>query len=451
MMSFSSIAGSGTSPKNETDSVAAYEFVPDVSYDLVADRLSCLESTIPLHFNNRVLGFVNYFAVRDREYSEMVMKRAPIFFPMFEKYLNKYNLPEEIKYLAIIESGLNPRAVSRVGAVGLWQFMPSTGRYYGLHQDWYVDQRRDPEKATEAACKYISQLYGIFNDWELALAAYNCGPGNIRRAIRRSGYKKKFWEIYPYLPRETRSYLPQYVAILYLLNHPEEHNFFVEPERQVDTETVMVSHFLHLETFANQLNICPEDLALLNPAIMRGALPDEIQDFPLKIPADLQKQFLDNSTVILDSARKTGKNEIEYLARNSEGSTWGRERLVHRVSEGEVLGLIAEKYRVRVSDIRNWNGLSGNLIRVGQRLNIWVYPGTTPKPDSTPPNPQIVASTSAPSDLSPPRGAKIHQVKPGDTLWDISRMYQNLSVEKIKKLNNLKTNRIDPGQVLVIG
>ena len=223
----------GTDPKEAVDS-ALVEFVPDVSYDLVKDRLSCMESTVPLNFNNRVFGFVNYFAVKDREYSEMVMSRAPVYFPLFEKYLKKYDLPEEIKYLAIVESGLNPQAISRAGAVGLWQFMPSTGRYFGLHQDWYVDQRMDPERSTEAACKYLRQLYGIFKDWELALAAYNCGPGNVRKAIRRSGYKKTFWEVYRYLPRETRSYLPQFVAILYLLNHSEEHNLFAKPEPKLD-------------------------------------------------------------------------------------------------------------------------------------------------------------------------------------------------------------------------
>ena len=450
MISFGSNATVGADPTETADSVLI-EFVPEVSYDLVEDRLRCLERTVPLNFNSRVFGFVNYFVVKEREYSKMVIGRAPVYFPLMEKYLDKYDLPQEIKYLSIVESGLNPRAVSRAGAVGLWQFMPSTGRYYGLHQDWYIDQRMDPERSTEAACKYIRQLYGIFKDWELALAAYNCGPGNVRRAIRRSGYKKTFWEIYRYLPRETRSYLPQFVAILYLLNHGEDHNFFVDAEPKFNTATVTVSHFLHLETFSNQLNICSEDLAALNPAIKRGALPDATRDFELKIPEDIMEEFQKNREEILDSARRTGKKEIEYLARNSAGSTWGRERVVHRVKSGEVLGLIAQKYRVRVSDIRNWNGLSGNLIRVGQRLNIWLHPGSRTRPDPKPPKTQVVAKTTAAPKAGLPKDSKIHYVKPGDTLWDISRMYQDLTVDKIKKLNNLKTNRIDPGQTLLIG
>lgn len=372
-------AAEATDESKRVDSSQFYQFIPDVSYDLVSDRLKCLSSTVPLNFNNRVFGFVNYFAVKDREYTQMVMDRTSQYFPLIEQYLAKYNLPDEIKYLAIVESGLNPRAISRAGAAGLWQFMPSTGRLYKLHQDWYVDERLDPEKATEAACKYLSQLYGIFKDWELALAAYNAGPGNVRRAIRRSGYKKKFWEIYRYLPRETRSYVPQFVAITYLLNYAEEHNLYFQSIPQIETETVLVNHFLHLKTFGDQLNICPEDLAHLNPAIKRGALPEQINNYPLKIPVDLYPEFLENQEKILDLARNNGKKEIEYLARNSVGSTWGRERISHRVRSGEVLGIIAEKYRVRISDIRKWNGIRGNLIRTGQRLNIWVYPGTDRK------------------------------------------------------------------------
>ena len=196
------------------DTVYHYDHIPDVPYELVEDRIKCIPSSIPLNFNERVYAFVNYFAVIDRDYTRMIMERTPLYFPIIEKYLKKYNLPDELKYLAIIESGLKPNAISRAGAVGLWQFMPGTGNYFKLHTDWYVDDRMDPYKATEAACQYLSQLYSIFNDWGLALAAYNAGPGNVRRAIRRSGYKKKFWDIYRYLPRETRGYVPQFVAMI---------------------------------------------------------------------------------------------------------------------------------------------------------------------------------------------------------------------------------------------
>jgi len=444
------IVGFITAPlksSDETDEevITSSVFVPDHSYELVADRLSCMYSSIPLNFNERVYAFVNYFTDIDREYTEMVLSRVHLYFPIFEKYLKKYGLPDELKYLAIVESGLNPRAVSRAGAAGLWQFMPTTGRYFKLHQDWYIDERLDPEKSTEAACKYMKQLYGIFNDWELALAAYNAGPGNVRKAIRRSGYKKKFWEIYRYLPRETRGYLPQFVAMVYVINHAPEHNLFADPEYHPYSETVVVNNFLNLNTLAEQLNLCLEDLVKINPAIKRNALPKNISNYPLQIPADKMGYLKDNREAIFELAANTGQAEIEYQARNSVGSTWGREKLVHRVRSGEVLGLIAQRYRVRVSDIRKWNGLRGNMIRVGQRLNIWVYPGT--KIQSS----QRLAKVTPPQLKVLPTGVRTYQVQPGDTLWDISRMYDDLSVEKIKKLNNLKTNKIKPGQTLVIG
>ncbi|MEJ2003903.1 MAG: lytic transglycosylase domain-containing protein [Cyclobacteriaceae bacterium] len=216
------------------------EYIPaEANYDLIEDRVSCIESEIPLNYNERVHAFVNYFAVKDRDYMRMILRRKEKFFPLFEKYLKKYGLPDELKYLSIVESGLNPTAISPARAVGLWQFMPTTGRYFGLYQDWFVDERMDPEKSTEAACKYLKQLYGMFGDWELAISAYNTGPGNVRKAIRRSGYKKTFWEIYPWLHRETRSYLPQFVAIIYVMNYADVHNFIVNDEEyEMETDTL---------------------------------------------------------------------------------------------------------------------------------------------------------------------------------------------------------------------
>ena len=193
-----------------------YEYIPaEETPELVADRLSCLQQTIPLPYNSNIHGFINFFTIRNREYTRLMLRRKDLYFPIFEKYLAKYNLPQELKYLSVIESGLNPRAISRASAVGLWQFMSFTGRYFNLYSDWYFDDRMDPEKSTEAACLYLKQLHSMFKNWELALAAYNSGPGTVNRAIRRSGYKRTFWEIYNYLPRETRSYVPQYVAIIY--------------------------------------------------------------------------------------------------------------------------------------------------------------------------------------------------------------------------------------------
>ena len=201
-----------------------YDFIPEHNYELVADQMTCITEEIPLTFNSRVYGFINYFGVRNREYTRGILKKKDVYFPLFEKYLSKYGMPDELKYLSIVESGLEPRAISRAGAGGLWQFMPYTGRSYGLHQDFYINERFDPDAATEAACKYLKMLYNMFGDWELALAAYNSGPGNVRKAIRKSGYQKGFWNVYKYLPRETRSYVPQFVAIIYVINYADDYN-----------------------------------------------------------------------------------------------------------------------------------------------------------------------------------------------------------------------------------
>lgn len=425
----------------------AYDFVPDATYEEVADRISCMESEVPLHYNEKVKGFIDYFTIRDRAYTRDVMNRVDMYFPLFEETLRKYNLPEDLKYLAIVESGLRANAVSRAGAVGLWQFMPSTGKLYGLKNDWYVDDRMDPVKATDAACRHLRDLHNMFKDWELALAAYNCGPGNVRKAIKRSGYKRTFWEIYPYLPRETRSYVPQFVAIAYTLHYAAEHNLMAEkPVFLPQFDTIQVSQYFHLETFGKHVNICLDDLLALNPSIKRGALPEGTRDFALRVPASKKDWIASNRTMLYDTAGKVGKAELDYLARNMPGSTYGREKLVYQVRSGDVLGAIAQRHHVRVEDIRTWNKLSSNTIYVGQRLSIWVLPTYTSATRG------LYTPTGAASQETAAllEGQKIYKVQPGDTLWSIANQYPNLSVEKIKQLNKLTTNTIQPGQELIL-
>lgn len=423
------------------------EFIPaDETPELLADRLSCLQQTVPLTYNDKVHSFINYFLIRDREYTRMVMRKKDLYFPLFEKHLKEFNLPDELKYLAIIESGLHPRAVSRARAVGLWQFMAPTGRYLGLKIDWYVDERMDPEKSTIAACKYLAQLYSIFKNWELALAAYNSGPGTVKRAIRRSGYKKSFWEIYKFLPRETRAYVPQYVAIIYAINHASEHNLFETASEEIlPNDTLHVRQFLHLETLANLTSTCVEDLQRLNPAVQHNAIPANGKLHVIRIPIWSKEILNQNRVAILDSASRNGRKETEQLARNAVGNTAGRELLVYRVESGDVLGTIAEKYRVRTTDLREWNRLASNTIRIGQRLNIWVLPSqATALAQATP-------RTQPPVPLAITPGNNTYTVQVGDTLWDISRKFQGLTIEKIKTLNNLTSNDLKPGQKLIIG
>jgi len=428
-----------------------FEYIPaDFTYDEVKARLEKIQGEIPLHFNDKVFAFVNYFVIKDRDYTRMVMRRENVYFPLFEKYLAKYGIPDELKYLSIIESGLNTKAISRAGAAGLWQFMPPTGRHYGLYQDWYVDERLDPEKATEAACRYLRDLYNQFNDWELAIAAYNTGPGNIRKAIRRAGYKKTFWEIYPYLHRETRSYLPQFTAMVYTMNYASEHLIFEENlEHQIPFDTVRVNHYVHLETFANLTNTCMEDLQKLNPSLIRNVVPQSSRKYFIRVPEASKINLEANRLAILDSASKVGKVQVEALAQNTVGTTYGRERIVYKVKSGDALSVIAMRYKVRVDDIKKWNNLNSNTIHIGQNLNIYVLPSVRDTQSTT----AIASSTPAPAKpvIQALPSNKTYVVQPGDTLWDISRKFEGLSIDKLKQLNNLKDSRIQAGQKLIIG
>lgn len=437
---------------NPLDTLRASNFVPaeDLEYipadetpELIADRLSCLEQRVQLTYNDKTHAFINYFVVKDREYTKMVMRRKDLYFPIFEKYFEKYNLPDELKYLSVIESGLNPKAVSRARAVGLWQFMSGTGKYLNLKSDWYLDDRMDPEKSTEAACKYLAQLYSMFHNWELALAAYNSGPGTVRKAIRRSGYKKSFWEVYPYLPRETRAYVPQYVAIIYAMNYSAEHNI-IEPAREelMTHDTLQIKKFLHFETFANLTGTCVEDLQKLNPSVLRNVIPETGKTYTIKIPSHAKLNLEMNRLSILDSASKVGRKEIEVIAQKATGNIYGRESVSYTVKSGDVIGLIAERHHVRVDDIKGWNNIRSNTIYTGQRLKIWVLA------------PSANASSKIPkttTEIVTSAQGKVYTVQPGDSLWDIAKKFEGLTIEKIKILNKLKTTKLQPGQKLIVG
>ncbi len=422
---------------------STYDYIPHVDYDVIEDRLSCITSGIPLNFNSKVKSFIDYFTVRDRNYTRAMLRKQAHYFPIFERKLKEHGLPDELKYLAIVESGLNPKAVSRVGATGLWQFMPATGREFKLHQDFFIDERMDPEKATEAACLYLKQLHRMFGDWELALASYNAGPGTVRRAIRRSGNKQSFWETYDYLPRETRSYVPQLVAVIYAFHYAEEHNIFQqEVEHPIRHEKLSLNSYISLNKFAEQVNICPEELETLNPELKRGTLPENISSYALRVPEDLNAILAENSIAILEAAGEPTEQEKELLAKQNAGSTYGKDRHVYKVKSGDVLGKIAQRYGVSVAHIREWNNIRGNIIKPGQNIAIWLPASNSGNSSKS------VASNNSPQALP---DSKTYMVQPGDTLWEISKKYDGLTIEKIKKLNNLKTNNIKPGQKLILG
>jgi membrane-bound lytic murein transglycosylase D len=302
----------------------------------------------------------------------------------------------------------------------------------------------DPHQSTDAACRYLKSLYNTFGRWDLAIAAYNCGPGNVRKAIRRSGYKKDFWQIYRYLPRETRSYIPQFIAINYLLNYAEEHNLFPDQKLSLAlSDTIVVNQYLHLATFAHFADIVLEELLGLNPSIKMGVIPEGVHDFLLNVPADRKIYINLQRAFLFDTANKVGKEKLEYLARQMVENTYGRNKNIYHVKSGDNLGSIAHRYAVRVSDIQKWNHLSSTLIRVGQNLEIWTLPSYAEEIQ------KVYVETNQNKKLSTTKSGIIYQVRRGDSLWSISKD-SKVSIEIIKKINKLNSNTIYPGQTLII-
>jgi membrane-bound lytic murein transglycosylase D len=427
-----------------------YDFVPDASYDEIEARVACMNSEIQVPFNTRVKAFIDYFTIKDREYARTMLRRQEVYFPLFEKYLAKHNMPEDLKYLSIVESGLNPRAMSRVGAAGLWQFMPATGRIYRLNRNWFVDERLDPEKATEAACRYLKQLHAMFDDWQLALAAYNAGPGNVRKAIRRSGYKKDFWEVYNHLPRETRAYVPQFAAVMYVMQHADEHNLRPADHEllyALHTDTITVNNFMSLAALEKELNLCEGELEALNPELVKKAVPENAGSYALIVPSQVKHSYTSNKETILANTAETNNQMIAFYKKDEVGSTYNRERVSYRVQRGDYLGKIASRYGVRVEDIKQWNRLRSNNLQIGQRLAIYVK-----AEQKSSINTQLASAggASAGSASAKVSGSKVYYVQPGDTLWEISKKHGNVSVDQIKRLNNLRGSQIKVGQKLVL-
>lgn len=418
-----------------------YEYIPDFTYSDIEKRVQAMDHEMGFELNDQVFSFIQYFTVRNREYTKMVLARKDLFFPLFDASLAKHEMPLEIKYLAIIESGLDPQIKSRVGAMGLWQFMPATGKMYGMNVNSEVDDRMDPELSSEAAAKYLKSLYRMFGDWEVALAAYNCGPGNVRKAIRRSGGKKTFWGIYNYLPKETRSYVPQFQAMVYVLNHLEAHNFHPEePTYAIAYEKIRFDRTMSLDKLAELTDICLTDLESLNPSVKNRKIPESNRSMAVKIPKSKASFIKENLAWISDSLNNSS---APLLASTTPVRVVPVETLVqeirqngitYKVRSGDVLGSIASKHGVTVTQLKSWNNLSSNLIKVGQPLKINSSSGRTLAENET-------KSTSF----------RTYIVQPGDSLWIISKKHNGITIDEIKRLNNLNTNNIKPGQKLIIG
>ena len=464
------------------DSIPVY---PDSVYDY---RLSLLASPINLDYNETVRKYIDMYLVYKRPQVQKLVGLAQLYFPIFEQILDKYNLPLEFKYLPVIESALNPHATSRVGATGLWQFMYPTARMYDLTITSYVDERRDPYLATEAAAKYLSDLYKLYGDWSVALAAYNCGPGNVNKAIRRSGGKTTYWEIRDYLPRETRGYVPCFIAATYVMNYYQDHNIVpLIPEINLSmTDTVMIDHQVKLEDVAEYTGVDEEVLAFYNPALRRGVIPYNRDGYALNLPFDAITAFDTNRDSIylaseskpvepaeaspqFTSARNykqtsSSSTSSKSYYRSPAYSTEGKTKLLYSVKSGDNLGFISEWYDVSIRDLQLWNGFRSSRIYVGQKLKVYVDDEKVHRYKnidnlSMDQKKQIVAKqngtetvTTSSAPASDDDGKYIYYtIKNGDTLWDLSKKYPKNSVDDLKRINNITDlGVIKPGFVIKI-
>ena len=409
--------------------------IPVFDDSVYMERIEYLASqtTLPLVYNAQVKRFIDLYAVKRRALTGRLLGLSYIYFPLFEETLDRYNMPLELKYLAVIESALNPSAGSRAGAKGLWQFMYGTGKQYGLKSTSLVEDRYDPIKATEAACLYMLDLYNRYKDWFLVLAAYNSGPGTVNKAIVRAGGVMDYWAIWPYLPNETKSYVPSFIAVNYVISYAREHNLYpINPGLLLSgTDTVTVHDYLAFDQITETIGVPLEDLKFFNPQFVKEVVPaNDSTSYILRLPTPYALKYVQHEQDIYAHKTQKAIEKEKILKEVSKVS----DRTVHTVKKGETLSAIAKKYHVSVSNLKKWNNLRRDAISVGQKLTLYTSgaPMATSSTNSTP------QGSTAP---------KYYVVKAGDTLASIAKKY-HVSVKEIKKWNKLKSDKITVKQRL---
>ena len=440
----------------DMDSVKFESSVPDSVY---MDRLAKMNSFIRLPYNDIVRNYIILYSEKMGVRIENILGLCSYYMPIFQETLNRYDLPEELKAMAIIESALNPTAVSRVGAKGMWQFMYGTAKMYGLHIDSFVDERLDPVKSADAAARYLRDAYNIFGDWNLAIASYNCGAGNVNRAIRRSGGSRAFWDIWPYLPRETRGYVPAFVGALYTMKYYKEHG--IRPaatEMPVHVDTFKINKMLHFKQVYELAGVPMEQLKNLNPQYRHEIVPGNEREYILRIPYNYTNAFIDQEDTLYRHKADVYFNPatIKKIKDGGDG-----ERIVYKVKSGDYLGKIASKYRVSVNQIKRWNNLKSNNIRVGQRLIIYRGGKVTTSSSSSAQSSSTATKTTAAkpasaqtsasktSTVNPSAEYTVYTVQSGDSLYQIAKKFPGVSAQNIMDFNGIGSN-IKPGMKIKI-
>ena len=446
--------------ENMFSDISSLNIDSEVSYDLSSEvlkkRLAKMDAKSPfnIEYNPALENTIKSFLKNRTKAFERLMAVSEYYFPMFEEHLAKYNIPLELKYLAIVESALNPKAKSRVGASGLWQFMYPTGKQYNLEVNSYVDERHDPLKATEAACQYLSHLYEIFGDWSLVLASYNAGPGNVSKAIRRSGGSQNYWNIRKFLPRETANYVPAFLATMYIYEFKKEHGILPKKATLTyfETDTIMVKKQMSFKHISELLDIPVEQIEFLNPIYKLKVIPfEEDKAHYLRLPKNKMGLFVSNEEKVyaylnyLETFKE--KTKSEYIASTPKDSIgtgadststavskpkFERKTQFHTIKSGESLGKIADKYNVSISNLKSWNKIKGNTIQAGKKLKIYSDKKITENSE------QKTSKNGT------------YTVKNGDSLFSISKQFPGVSIEDLKKWNDISGDNIQPGMKLKI-
>lgn len=440
-LSVSSIARATDSDKPGQMPEDSIPIFPDLVYEY---RITQLDNRTPikLEYHPVVRRYIDVYTIERRDHLAKIIGKAELYFPIFEEKLDKYHLPLELKYLAIVESALDPKAISTSAAAGLWQFKINTSRMFDLQVDSYIDERCDPIKSTEAACSYLQYLYRIYQDWLLALAAYNGGPGEVKKAIERSGGKQTFWELIDYLPEQTRGYVPAFIAVNYAMNYYKEHDIRPVPTKYIDieTDTVHLKDALSFENLSLALKLDIEDIRFLNPVYKLDYIPEMEEQAVLTLPSKKVSDFLKHEEKLYSLNNEPG--EFNY-SNGNDNSYSNRVKLEHVVEKGEYFHKIAIKYDCTIDDILFWNDLPTNELNVGQKLDIWVSKEKAK---------DIEQEKAKPKKQRDENDRYIYYtVKEGDTIWSIATKFNCPSINELKEENNITDeNDLKPGTRLKI-
>jgi membrane-bound lytic murein transglycosylase D len=423
------------------DTVKLTSAIPDSIY---IRRLKEMNPFFTLPYNEIVRSYLILYSEKMQSGMKKILGLSEYYMPIFQETFNRYGLPEELKIMAIIESSLNPTAVSRAGAKGMWQFMYTTAKRYGLHIDSFVDERLDPVKSADAAARYLKESYNIFGDWNLAIASYNCGAGNVQKAIKRAG-SREFWDIWPFLPRETRGYVPAFVGALYALEYHKEHG--IEPlaiPMPVHTDTFKIKKMLHLKQVSELTGAPLDQLKNLNPQYQHEIIPGNDREYILRIPYTYTDAFIAHEDSLYRHKDSIYFNPLT-IKKIKEGGDG--QRIVYKVKSGDYLGKIATRYRVTVTQIKKWNGLKSNNLSIGQRLVI--YSGRGPVAASTATSSSKPTATKV-NTAANAKGHSLYTVKEGDSFYLIAKSYPGVSAQNIMDYNNITSSSLKPGMTIKI-